>query len=31
MTMLLMARFVMLLALAALVACYVWLDARGDA
>lgn len=30
MTLLLVARFVMLLALTALVACYVWFDATGD-
>jgi hypothetical protein len=31
MTLLLWARFVMLLALVAVVACYVWADAAGDA
>ncbi len=31
MTLLLLARFVMLLALAAIVACYVWVATAGEA
>ena len=31
MALLLLARFVMLLALAAVVACYLWVDMAGDA
>ena len=31
MTLLLLARFVMLLALAAIVGCFLWVDLAGDA